>query len=172
MYGGGGRQKGHSYQSDQRGEALGRPGLSLHAATGTSRAQTAGAQTPRAQTAQLGDRGCRRAHSGKQHKLQSHSPRVRCRVRVGCRQNTLQKETGRRDGVGWKQSLLGPSSAAWSHSTAGTREEQEEQEEEGVKLRQLTALTTWSALGLFDWSRAKIVYSERKAGSAIIPASS
>lgn len=37
---------------------------------------------------------------------------------------------------------------------------------------ELTALDTWAALGRFEWSRAKIVYSERKAGSAIIPASS
>lgn len=35
----------------------------------------------------------------------------------------------------------------------------------------LTTLATSAVLGRFEWSRAKIVYSERKAGSAIIPAS-
>lgn len=35
----------------------------------------------------------------------------------------------------------------------------------------LTTLATWAVWGRFEWSRAKIVYSERKAGSAIIPAS-
>lgn len=46
------------------------------------------------------------------------------------------------------------------------------EEEEAMCEDRLTALGTWAALGRFEWSRAKIVYSERKAGSAIIPASS
>lgn len=45
-------------------------------------------------------------------------------------------------------------------------------EEEAMCEDGLTALGTSAALGRFEWSRAKIVYSERKAGSAIIPASS
>ena len=44
-------------------------------------------------------------------------------------------------------------------------------EEEAGSEDKLTTLATWAVLGWFEWSRAKIVYSERKAGSAIIPAS-
>lgn len=57
----------------------------------------------------------------------------------------------------------------------GTGQEEEEKEEykeeEAGSEDKLTTLATWAVLGCFEWSRAKIVYSERKAGSAIIPAS-
>lgn len=49
--------------------------------------------------------------------------------------------------------------------------EEEQEEEEAGSEDKLTTLATWAVLGRFEWSRAKIVYSERKAGSAIIPAS-
>lgn len=52
-------------------------------------------------------------------------------------------------------------------------EQEEEKDEEGETGSEdkLTTLATWAVWGRFEWSRAKIVYSERKAGSAIIPAS-
>lgn len=52
-------------------------------------------------------------------------------------------------------------------------EEEEKKNEEGETGSEdkLTTLATWAVWGRFEWSRAKIVYSERKAGSAIIPAS-
>lgn len=55
----------------------------------------------------------------------------------------------------------------------GREEEEEEKDQEGETGSEgkLTTLATWAVLGRFEWSRAKIVYSERKAGSAIIPAS-
>lgn len=52
----------------------------------------------------------------------------------------------------------------------GQEEERDEEEEAGSEDK-LTTLATWAVLGRFEWSRAKIVYSERKAGSAIISAS-
>lgn len=57
----------------------------------------------------------------------------------------------------------------WEEGT-GQEEEKEEEEEAGSEDK-LTTLATWAVLGRIEWSRAKIVYSERKAGSAIIPAS-
>lgn len=50
-------------------------------------------------------------------------------------------------------------------------EEEKDQEAETGSEGKLTTLATWAVWGRFEWSRAKIVYSERKAGSAIIPAS-
>lgn len=89
------------------------------------------------------------------------------------------KET--RDRAGNKLSLLGPQFSTDSPDTQrweeGTgQDEEEEQEEKDDKEKagsedKLTTLATWAVLGCIEWSRAKIVYSERKAGSAIIPAS-
>lgn len=87
----------------------------------------------------------------------------------------------RRQRAGNKQSLLGPQSSTNSPKARrreeGTGQEEEEAEEEKDEEEEtgsedkLTTLATWAVLGRFEWSRAKIVYSERKAGSAIIPAS-
>lgn len=55
--------------------------------------------------------------------------------------------------------------------TGQEEEENKDEEEEAGSEDKLTTLATWAVLGCFEWSRAKIVYSERKAGSAIIPAS-
>lgn len=84
----------------------------------------------------------------------------------------------RRQRAGNKLSLLGPQSStdspkAWRWEEGTGQEEEEEKDEEGETGSQdkLTTLATWAVLGRFEWSRAKIVYSERKAGSAIIPAS-
>lgn len=88
------------------------------------------------------------------------------------------KETG--DTAGNKRSLRGPQSStdfpeAWRPEEVTGQEESEEEEkdEEGETGSEdkLTTLATWAVWGRFEWSRAKIVYSERKAGSAIIPAS-
>lgn len=86
----------------------------------------------------------------------------------------------RRQRAGNKLSLLGPQSSIDSpeaqrreEGTGQEEEEEEEKDEEGETGSEdkLTTLATWAVLGRFEWSRAKIVYSERKAGSAIIPAS-
>ncbi len=88
----------------------------------------------------------------------------------------------RRQRAGNKLSLLGPQSSTDSRKARrreeGTGQEEEEEEEkerdeegETGSEGKLTTLATWAVLGRFEWSRAKIVYSERKAGSAIIPAS-
>lgn len=85
----------------------------------------------------------------------------------------------RRQRAGNKLSLLGPQSSTDSPKARrreeGTGQEEEEEEkdeeEETGSEDKLTTLATWAVLGRFEWSRAKIVYSERKAGSAIIPAS-
>lgn len=84
----------------------------------------------------------------------------------------------RRQKAGNKLSLLGPRSStdspkAWRREEGTGREEEEEkgEEEETGSEDKLTTLATWAVWGCFEWSRAKIVYSERKAGSAIIPAS-
>ena len=86
----------------------------------------------------------------------------------------------RRQRAGNKLSLLGPQSSTDSPKARrreeGTgwweeEEEEKEEEEETGSEGKLTTLATWAVLGRFEWSRAKIVYSERKAGSAIIPAS-
>lgn len=85
------------------------------------------------------------------------------------------KETG--DTAGNKLSLRGPqSSTDFPEAVIGqeeSEEEEEEKDEEGETGSEdkLTTLATWAVWGRFEWSRAKIVYSERKAGSAIIPAS-
>lgn len=90
------------------------------------------------------------------------------------------KETG--DTAGNKLSLRGPRSstdfpeARRPEEVIGqeeSEEEEEEKDEEGETGSEdkLTTLATWAVWGRFEWSRAKIVYSERKAGSAIIPAS-
>lgn len=87
----------------------------------------------------------------------------------------------RRRRAGNKLSLLGPwvstDSPKPRRREEGTGQEEEEEErdeeeeEETGSEDKLTTLATWAVLGRFEWSRAKIVYSERKAGSAIIPAS-
>lgn len=85
------------------------------------------------------------------------------------------KETG--DRAGNKLSLLGPQSSTDSpearrpEEVTGQEEEEKDEEGETGSADKLTTLATWAVLGRFEWSRAKIVYSERKAGSAIIPAS-
>lgn len=85
------------------------------------------------------------------------------------------KETG--DKAGNKLSLFGPQFSTYSQKRGDGRKEQakrrskEEEEGEAGSEDKLTTLATWAVLGCFEWSRAKIVYSERKAGSAIIPAS-
>lgn len=87
------------------------------------------------------------------------------------------KETG--DTAGNKLSLHGPLSstdfpeARRPEEVTGQEEEEEEKDEKGETGSEdkLTTLATWAVWGRFEWSRAKIVYSERKAGSAIIPAS-
>lgn len=94
----------------------------------------------------------------------------------------LAKSKGnRRQRAGNKLSLLGPQSSTdspkvwgWEEGTGQEEEEEEEEkdeEEETGSEDKLTTLATCAVLGRFEWSRAKIVYSERKAGSAIIPAS-
>lgn len=91
----------------------------------------------------------------------------------------------RRQKAGNKLSLLGPQSSTDSpkarRQEEGTGQQEEEEEEEKDEEEEekgetgsegkLTTLATWAVLGRFEWSSAKIVYSERKAGSAIIPAS-
>lgn len=75
----------------------------------------------------------------------------------------------------WAQSSTDSSKAQRCEEGTGQEEEQkeeeEDEEEEAGSEDKLTTLATWAVLGRFEWSRAKIVYSERKAGSAIIPAS-
>lgn len=79
--------------------------------------------------------------------------------------------------AGNKLSLLRPQSSTDSPEAqrreegTGREEEEKDEEEETGSEDKLTTLATWAVLGRFEWSRAKIVYSERKAGSAIIPAS-
>lgn len=64
-----------------------------------------------------------------------------------------------------------PESQRQEEGTGREEEEEKDQEGETGSEGKLTTLATWAVLGRFEWSRAKIVYSERKAGSAIIPAS-
>lgn len=59
----------------------------------------------------------------------------------------------------------------WRRTGGGGTRRRRRRKRVGGEWEQLTTLATWAVLGRFEWSRAKIVYSERKAGSAIIPAS-
>lgn len=104
----------------------------------------------------------------------------RCRVRLHLRcllQSDANRRQIRKQAVPTRATVvyISPHKTRrrWEEGTGQEEEEEEKEkeEEEAGSEDKLTTLATWAVLGRFEWSRAKIVYSERKAGSAIIPAS-
>lgn len=98
---------------------------------------------------------------------------MRCLLVAKSKGNRRQRAGNKLSLLGRQSSTESPEAQRREEGTGQKEEEGEEKDEEGETGSEdkLTTLATWAVLGCFEWSRAKIVYSERKAGSAIIPAS-